>query len=207
LFIKQSGDDKVSHNSGGDIDTLRVGNISEHSTIYGPGVRFVIWTQGCTLACKGCWNKQFWAKSGTKMKVNSLIAQIASTEGIEGITLLGGEPLQQAEPVLKIIQAVQKLGLSVFLYTGYDVEEFDKTMQACFDNSDIAITGRYIQEKRDTSLRWRGSTNQIVHTQSEFYNNLLFEERNEVEFVISEDGIVSMFGYPDEELRSWASEI
>lgn len=188
-------------------ETLRVGNISEHSTIYGPGVRFVIWTQGCTLACKGCWNKQFWAKSGTKMQVNSLIAQIASTEGIEGITLLGGEPLQQAEPVLKIIQAVQKLGLSVFLYTGYDVEEFNETMQACFDNSDIAITGRYIQEKRDTSLRWRGSTNQIVHYPSELYTNLKIEERNEVEFVINEEGGVSMFGYPDEEMSLWIDKI
>ena len=188
-------------------DTLRVGNISEHSTIYGPGVRFVIWTQGCTLACKGCWNKQFWAKSGTKMQVNSLIAQIASTEGIEGITLLGGEPLQQAEPVLKIIQAVQKLGLSVFLYTGYDVEEFNETMQACFDNSDIAITGRYIQEKRDINLRWRGSTNQIVHYPSELYTNLKIEERNEVEFVINEEGGVSMFGYPDEEMSLWIDKI
>jgi len=188
-------------------DTLRVGNISEHSTIYGPGVRFVIWTQGCTLACKGCWNKQFWAKSGTKMQVNSLIAQITSTEGIEGITLLGGEPLQQAEPVLKIIQAVQKLGLSVFLYTGYDVEEFNETMQACFDNSDIAITGRYILEKRDTSLRWRGSTNQIVHYPSELYTNLKIEERNEVEFVINEEGGVSMFGYPDEEMSLWIDKI
>lgn len=188
-------------------ETLRVGNISEHSTIYGPGVRFVIWTQGCTLACKGCWNKQFWAKSGTKMQVNSLIAQIASTEGIEGITLLGGEPLQQAEPVLKIIQAVQKLGLSVFLYTGYDVEEFNETMQACFDNSDIAITGRYIQEKRDTNLRWRGSTNQIVHYPSELYTNLKIEERNEVEFVINEEGGVSMFGYPDEEMSLWIDKI
>ena len=188
-------------------DTLRVGNISEHSTIYGPGVRFVIWTQGCTLACKGCWNKQFWAKSGTKMQVNSLIAQITSTEGIEGITLLGGEPLQQAEPVLKIIQAVQKLGLSVFLYTGYDVEEFNETMQACFDNSDIAITGRYILEKRDTSLRWRGSTNQIVHYPRELYTNLKIEERNEVEFVINEEGGVSMFGYPDEEMSLWIDKI
>ena len=188
-------------------ETLRVGNISEHSTIYGPGIRFVIWTQGCTLACKGCWNKQFWAKSGTKVQVNSLIAQIASTEGIEGITLLGGEPLQQAEPVLKIIQAVQKLGLSVFLYTGYDVEEFNETMQACFDNSDIAITGRYIQEKRDTSLRWRGSTNQIVHYPSELYTNLKIEERNEVEFVINEEGGVSMFGYPDEEMSLWIDKI
>ena len=141
------------------------------------------------------------------MQVNSLIAQIASTEGIEGITLLGGEPLQQAEPVLKIIQAVQKLGLSVFLYTGYDVEEFNETMQACFDNSDIAITGRYILEKRDTSLRWRGSTNQIVHYPSELYANLKIEERNEVEFVINEEGGVSMFGYPDEEMSLWIDKI
>jgi anaerobic ribonucleoside-triphosphate reductase activating protein len=189
-------------------ETLRIGHISEHSTIYGPGVRFVIWTQGCTLACEGCWNKQYWStKGGTEVSVDSLIERIASTEDIQGITLLGGEPLQQAEPVLKVIQAVKELNLSVFLYTGYDVEEFDETMMACFDNSDIVVTGRYLQENRDTSLRWRGSTNQIVHHPSGRYRELEIEERNEIEFIIGPDGKLAMFGYPGAEIRAWVAEI
>jgi anaerobic ribonucleoside-triphosphate reductase activating protein len=195
----------MTHDSGA---TLRIGHISEHSSIYGPGVRFVIWTQGCTLACEGCWNKQYWpSKGGTEIQINALIETIASTDGIQGITLLGGEPLQQSQAVLEIIHAVRQLGLSVFLYTGYGVEEFDETMQACFDNSDMVVTGRYIQNKRDTSLRWRGSTNQIVHHPSGLYSNLNIEEYNEVEFVINEDGAVSMFGYPDAEMRLWVSKI
>ena len=189
-------------------ETLRIGHISEHSTIYGPGVRFVIWTQGCTLACEGCWNKQYWStKGGTEVSVDSLIERIASTEDIQGITLLGGEPLQQAEPVLKVIQAVKELNLSVFLYTGYDVEEFDETMMACFDNSDIVVTGRYLQENRDTSLRWRGSTNQVVHHPSGRYRELEIEERNEIEFIIGPDGKLAMFGYPDAEISAWVAEI
>ena len=195
----------MKHNSE---ETLRIGHISEHSTIYGPGVRFVIWTQGCTLACEGCWNKQYWSsKGGTEIGIDALIGRIAATEDIEGITLLGGEPLQQSRAVLEIINAVRQLDLSVFLYTGYDVDEFDETMQACFDNSDIVVTGRYMQDKRDTSLRWRGSTNQIVHHPSGRYSDLEIEERNEVEFVINSDGKLEMFGYPDSEIHAWVAEI
>ena len=109
--------------------------------------------------------------------------------------------------MLKIIKSVQQLGLSVFLYTGYDIEECDETMQVCFDNSDIVVTGRYLHSQRDTTLRWRGSLNQIVHHPSGHYSDLEIEERNEVEFVISEDGKLSMFGYPDAEIRAWATEI
>jgi len=195
----------MTHDSGA---TLRIGHISEHSTIYGPGVRFVIWTQGCTLACEGCWNKQYWSsKGGTEVQINELIEKIASTDEIQGITLLGGEPLQQAESVLKIIQAVKELGLSVFLYTGYELDEFNEQMQACFDASDIVVTGRYVHQERDTNLRWRGSRNQKVHYPTELYAELEIEEQNEVEFIIHEDGKLSMFGYPDTDIRTWVVEI
>lgn len=178
--------------------TLRIGHIEPNAHIYGPGQRFAIWVQGCTLACKGCWNQQFWGtEGGTLQTIDQLMEKIQATPGTEGITLLGGEPLQQAEGVRNLIQRCKELDYSIFLYTGYEIKEFDDVMQNCFDLSDIVITGRYAQSRRNTSLRWRGSTNQIVHFPTERYRDFDFNEAREIEIHI-EDGGMSIYGYPTE---------
>jgi len=180
-----------------------IGHRSEHSAIYGPGTRYVIWTQGCNLACEGCWNKQFWPKGGTPVTITDLVKEIRQVKGIEGITILGGEPLQQANASLELIRSVKTLGLTVFMYTGYEPEEFDETMQACFDSSDIVVTGRYIESQRNVGLRWRGSTNQVLHCPTGRYSLSELNEQNEVEIVVNEDGTIELYGYPDSEIRQW----
>jgi anaerobic ribonucleoside-triphosphate reductase activating protein len=180
-----------------------IGHRSEHSAIYGPGIRYVIWTQGCNLACEGCWNKQFWPKGGTPATITDLVKEIRQVKGIEGITILGGEPLQQANASLELIRSVKALGLTVFMYTGYEPEEFDETMQACFDSSDIVVTGRYIESQRNVVLRWRGSTNQVLHCPTGRYSLSELNEQNEVEIVVNEDGTIELYGYPDSEIRQW----
>ena len=181
--------------------SLRVGFRLERSEIYGPGIRSVIWVQGCTLACKGCWNTQYWSpQGGIEVEVSQILAELDALKGIEGITLLGGEPLQQAEATLALIEGCKQRGLSIFLYTGYDPSEFDDTMQACFDASDIAVTGRYVQELRDTTLRWRGSRNQQVHFISDFYDASVLQEQTEVECHILPSGEIRMVGYAEPEL-------
>ena len=180
---------------------ISLGHRLDRSEIYGPGLRAVFWTQGCNLACKGCWNTQYWSKRGGDLiQVSTLLDELDSIDGIEGITLLGGEPLQQSEASLQLIQGSKEMGLTVFLYTGYDPSEFDATMQQCFDLSDIAVTGRYVQEHRDTTLRWRGSRNQQVHFMSDAYNDSMFQEQTEVECHILPNGEVRMVGYAETEL-------
>ena len=181
--------------------TIRIGHRLDRSEIYGPGLRSVIWVQGCTLACKGCWNTQYWsAKGGDEMQVSELLKEIQTFDDIEGITLLGGEPLQQPKASLELIKSAKSLGLSVFLYTGYEPEEFDETMLACFNLSDIAVTGRYVQELRDTSLRWRGSQNQQVHFISDVYDETVLTEQTEVEFHVLPTGEIQIVGYAEAEL-------
>ena len=183
--------------------TIRLGHRLDRSEIYGPGVRSVFWTQGCNLACKGCWNTQYWsAKGGTEIQVSELLKEIQALKDIEGITLLGGEPLQQAKASLELIKGAKSLGLSVFLYTGYEPSEFDETMLACFNLSDIAVTGRYVQELRDTGLRWRGSQNQQVHFISDLYNQSVLQEQTEVECHILPNGEIRMVGYAEPELSN-----
>ena len=96
---------------------IRVHDVLPRSSIYGPGERWVLWVQGCTLGCKGCWNVETWSRrTGTERTVASLVSELeaaASAGDLEGISLLGGEPLQQAEPVLELIHAAREMGLSV----------------------------------------------------------------------------------------------
>jgi anaerobic ribonucleoside-triphosphate reductase activating protein len=180
---------------------LRIATIEEQSSIYGPGLRFVIWVQGCTLACKGCWNTSFWPrKGGHDRTVESLVEQITKTEGIGGITILGGEPLEQAEAVHELIMRVKKVGLSVFLYSGFERDELDEIQQASVNASDIVVLGRYVEDKRNVNLRWRGSSNQILEFPTKRYRGIQFEERGECEVIFEEDGSIRVLGYPDSEL-------
>ena len=187
---------------------VRTAAIEEQSSIYGPGTRFVIWVQGCTLACKGCWNTSYWPKKGGQDRtVESLVKQISEAEEIEGITILGGEPLEQAEAVHELIQQVKEIGLSIFLYSGFERHELDEIQQECVDNSDIVVLGRYIEEKRDVNLRWRGSSNQVLEFPTERYRGLDIEERGECEVIIEEDGSIRVLGYPDPELIAFIESI
>jgi anaerobic ribonucleoside-triphosphate reductase activating protein len=180
---------------------LRIASIEEQSSIYGPGLRFVIWVQGCTLACKGCWNPNFWPrKGGHDRTVESLVEQITKTEGIGGITILGGEPLEQAEAVHELIMRVKKVGLSVFLYSGFERDELDEIQQASVNASDIVVLGRYVEDKRNVNLRWRGSSNQILEFPTKRYRGIQFEERGECEVIFEEDGSIRVLGYPDSKL-------
>ena len=180
---------------------IRIGHRLDRSEIYGPGLRSVIWIQGCILACKGCWNTQYWsAKGGDEIRVSELLKEIQALDDIEGITLLGGEPLQQAAASLELIKGAKSLGLSVFLYTGYEPSEFNEIMLACFNLSDIVVTGRYVQELRDTRLRWRGSQNQQVHFISDVYDETVLTEQTEVEFHILPTGEIQIVGYAEDDL-------
>ena len=73
-------------------------------------------------------------------------------------------------------------------------------MQNCFDLSDIAVTGRFVHKLRDTSLRWRGSSNQQVHWISDVYDNSVLQEQTEVECHILPNGEIRMVGYAETEL-------
>ncbi len=188
---------------------IRVHDIVPRSGVYGPGTRWVLWVQGCSLACPGCWNKPTWPEGGGESRdVGDLLGEIASTEGIEGITILGGEPLQQAEAVLELIEGTRCMGLTVMLYTGHEPEEFDAAMRACYESSDIAITGRYVEALRDPGLLWRGSSNQSIESPTGVYSDLDPEEAREVEVIIDhETGQVTLTGYPDEGLLEQMTDL
>ncbi len=185
---------------------FNVATFVKRSSIYGPGARFVIWFQGCALRCMGCWNKAFWSFHLTSFyTVDELFELICQEDGIDGVTLLGGEPLHQAHNLLKLLKKLRRIGLSTMLYTGFESEEInsDPVKQQVVEQSDIVICGRYLNEFRSTYLKWRGSSNQRIIINNEKYKPLFesLSEENQVEIHIGDDGEVVLIGYPDEVLR------
>ena len=145
-------------------------------------------------------------RGGTNFSVEDLVNRISKTPGIEGITLLGGEPLQQPLPIFNLISEL-KNGKNNISVHGLQRRRIRRGYQACFDICDIVVTGRYEQGQRNTNLRWRGSENQKIHFPTGYYHLGLLEERNEIEFVISDNGTLEMYGYPSEEISSWIENV
>jgi anaerobic ribonucleoside-triphosphate reductase activating protein len=157
--------------------TAAVASISRVTEAEGPGVRYALWFQGCPLRCPGCCNPEYLPFSGgTPRAVESLLEEIDKSReefGIEGITLLGGEPFAHAEPAAMIAARTQASGLSVMVFTGFTVEHLraspDPHVQTLLAHTDILVDGPYLREQPDTTRRWVGSTNQRIHFLTDLY--------------------------------------
>ncbi len=133
----------------------------------------------------------------------ALYQQISTAPGISGVTLLGGEPLQQPANTLWLLQQLRsESSLSLVLYTGYTRKELqDKQLLGSLERScDLIITGRYEQALRDIHLQWRGSTNQELIYPANSRIQTAPRAVNEVELIIDQSGTLTILGYPDEEL-------
>ena len=143
---------------------LRVHAIEPRSRANGPGARFVVWLQGCTLGCPGCFNPATHdATGGRETTVADVAAQLAATRDIEGLSLSGGEPLQQAEAAAALLDAARALDLSTLAFSGYTLDEIRALPHgpAVLARLDVLIDGRYVAgERLATGLR--GSANQRI---------------------------------------------
>jgi anaerobic ribonucleoside-triphosphate reductase activating protein len=165
----------------------------------GPGRRYAVWVQGCTLACPGCCNPEMFApRGGELVDVTALVDEIAGTPGIEGLSILGGEPLQQAAAVALLASGVRARGLSVMLYTGFTVEEVTSAEgRAALAACDLVVDGRYVREQPESRRRWIGSANQRLHFLSDRYraDDPRFFAPNTVEIRLRR-GHVTINGWP-----------
>ena len=177
---------------------FNVGHIEYGSEIYGPGKRTVIWFQGCTLGCKGCWNTQYQPNKPASLIPPSELFETILNHGYD-VTFLGGEPLQQIDNLSWLVDKLKQHGIHIMLYTGYELDEIeaDPPKKELCHKVDILIPGRYRDELRDTNLLWRGSQNQpLVY----LHGSQQTIDENQVEITIEPDGSVTCLGYPSEEL-------
>ncbi len=179
---------------------MNIAHIEEHSFIYGPNCRFVIWVQGCSIRCKGCWNTEMWGfEHKTILSVKDLMSKIESEKDfIDGITLLGGEPLDQFVEVSELLVECKKLRLSTMLFTGYEMTEISEMqMTSILENIDILITGRYDKTKRTMNHQWIGSTNQEIHFLTDRFADFEIKNNNYTEITINTDGSTTILGFPE----------
>ncbi len=157
---------------------LNVAKIIDVTQAEGPGLRTAIWVQGCLKRCVGCCNGQFLKiQPADVCDSQMIIEQIAQNQqqyNIEGVTLLGGEPFLQAEGLAEVAQACRKMGLSVMLFSGYQLEELDdarfKGASQLLKATDVLVDGEYQQALTENVRNWVGSTNQRFHYFTDFYD-------------------------------------
>ncbi len=148
---------------------LRIAGIVEESIVDGPGLRFVVFTQGCPHHCKGCHNPQTHDfNKGRLEDISDIARKIDEDPLLRGITLSGGEPFMQAKVLSKLIDEVNNKKLDVITYTGFKFEDLiekaneENGYLELLNHTDILIDGKFEIENRREDLLFKGSTNQRV---------------------------------------------
>ena len=148
------------------LDNIRLYGTSEDSIVDGPGLRFSIFTQGCTHQCPGCHNPESQPLAGGYLaSIDQLVTKIRNNKIIQGLTFSGGEPLLQAAACLSIAQKLQDQQLNIWIYSGYLYENiingsYGKESKQLLSLCDVLVDGPFIQEKHAHDLLFKGSRNQ-----------------------------------------------
>lgn len=145
---------------------LRVAGTIGESIVDGPGIRYVIFTQGCPHGCPGCHNpKTHDFDAGIELTLDTLFTDIMKNPMITGVTFSGGEPFCQPKPLSTLAVALKEKKKHIMTYSGYTLEQIltmgDDAM-ALLSQCDMLVDGPYIQSQRDLTLRFRGSRNQRI---------------------------------------------
>lgn len=133
----------------------------------GPGKRIVIWVAGCHRKCPKCANPELWdAKPSQKISVErmaKLLNSFADKE-VDGITISGGEPFNQAEELSRLID-LMNYKTEILIFSGYKRKELenDSIKNELLNKIDVLIDGEYVDELNDGESALRGSTNQTIH--------------------------------------------
>jgi anaerobic ribonucleoside-triphosphate reductase activating protein len=186
-----------------------------HSQVNGPGMRAIVYLQGCNLGCAGCWNPATHAFVGPPREAADVAEQIAAahqTHFIEGVTFSGGEPMQQALDLLDLIRLLKRArsDISIGIYSGYTQHELDsgrfwtrdgiaqearhRVWEDIKPHLDFAVLGRFVAA-RPNRLPMRTSANQALRLFSDRYREEHFKPL-EFEVHIEAQGLVQITGFP-----------
>lgn len=140
--------------------------MQRESIVDGQGIRMVIWSQGCKMACPGCHNPETHNPcGGQEYDIEELKKEITKyAKYHQGITLSGGDPFLQPEANKELADHAHSLGLDVWAYCGKTYEQLQDNV--LLSSCDVLVDGPFIKELRDITLAFRGSSNQrIVNVQ------------------------------------------
>ncbi len=180
---------------------LRVAKIIERTTAEGPHTRMALWVAGCTLRCPGCCNPElFDPNAGEPLSRADLEARLDALRGhIEGITVLGGEPLQQPSAVAELLEAAVERDLGTVVFSGYTLAEARPRpgFDAIWSRVDTLIDGRFDVDATLPPRRYIGSSNQrLIHRTARYASGALWSGNTRIEVRIGPDGRVEAHGLP-----------
>jgi anaerobic ribonucleoside-triphosphate reductase activating protein len=146
---------------------LKLSGIIRESIVDGPGIRFVVFAQGCPHHCDGCHNPQTWSfEGGSEVDTDRIIEEVKKNPLVSGITLSGGEPFCQPEAMAELAAKAHEQGLHVMAYTGYlferllDMSKENLAVTALLNGVDVLVDGPFIKELKSYELKFKGSSNQ-----------------------------------------------
>lgn len=157
---------------------MRYGQIRQFDIANGPGIRTSIFVTGCSHKCKNCFNKEYQDKNfgniWTQEQTN-LVIKYLKNDNITGLTLLGGEPMENLW-LIDIIKSIKKeVDKEIWIYSGYTYEQIceDPSKKALLDMCHVLVDGLYIDSLKDLRLKFRGSSNQrIIDIRSSHIGNI-----------------------------------
>lgn len=176
--------------------------------VLGPGNRIGIWVAGCHHRCKGCSNPELWKVDEkyfvTIEQVEKLICTVAVEHEIDGFTITGGDPMEQADELTNLLTRVANISQDVILYTGYQRKELTSEAQIkLLQRVSMLIDGEY-KEELNNGVFLRGSSNQIIHILSEQYRDkyekYIRGNHNEIQNFMINNEVISV-GIHNKEFR------
>ena len=148
---------------------IRLFGVIRESIVDGPGMRFVIFVQGCPHHCPGCHNPESHDPAGGYLSSTARIWKAASQNPmIRGITFSGGEPFLWGNELYEIGRAARDAGMNVMTYSGYTYEQLlekaktEEGVKKLLTVSNYLVDGPYVEAQRDITLQFRGSANQRI---------------------------------------------
>ena len=179
---------------------MRISRIAAPITVLGPGRRVAVWVQGCTLACPGCASVDTWAvPSGREMSTEDVVAEVLNLvkeHDLDGVSVSGGEPFQQAESVADVLDAIRaaRPDLDVVLFTGYDAAVARRRSVRLAHLVDILVAGRY-DRNQPANQPLLASANQRIVTSDRGAERLVQVTSARVQ-VAADDGDLFVVGLP-----------
>ena len=197
-----------------DAGALRWSRFLPATEAEGPGTRAAVWVQGCSVKCPGCFNPHLWSQKGGRDDDPRELAERwvaeARAAGSEGITLLGGEPFDQAAAMAVVAEAFRDAGLTVMTFTGYRLDQVRGwgaervDIRKLLEATDLLADGPYLADRPERSRPWIGSTNQGLTALTPVYAEAIAAltrggGQDRLEIRIARDGTIAVNGWADDD--------
>lgn len=181
---------------------IRVGRVLHGTTAEGPGLRTAIWFQGCSIRCRGCINPHlFNPHGGAEARVSEIVDEAVSA-GVEGLTLIGGEPFDQPAGGAALASAAQARGLGVIAFSGYEYDSLRRRGEptgALLASTDLLVDGPYQAWNPEGRRALVGSSNQrFIHLTDRYKTYRPEIAGNRIDVRISPDGSIEVAGFLNE---------